>query len=122
MTKTLLSAALATTAALISTSAVAQQRPNILIIDSDRVMTECTACAAASTQLQQRQATARTRAQQLQQQIQTEGKPLQDAVDALKGKEPDAALQQKITAFQSRERSAQQRSTGTLDRAAVFHV
>ena len=115
MNKILLSAALAVSAAMISTSVAAQQRGAILTVDSDRIMGECTACTAAATQLQQRQTTARSRAQQLQQQIQTEGKPLQDSIDALKGKDPDAALQQRITAFQARERSAQQ-EVATLQR------
>jgi Skp family chaperone for outer membrane proteins len=100
----LVTAALAAFA--LPTAAAAQQRSEILTVDSDRVLTDCTACKAATATLQQRQATLRTRAQQLQQQIQTEGKPLQDAVDALNGKEPDAALKTKITAFQTKEREA----------------
>lgn len=106
--KTLISALLVATAIAVPASAQAQQRPAILIVDTDRVASECTACKAAATQLQSRETQLRTRAQQLQQQLQTEGKPLQDAVTALKGKEPDAALQQRITAFQGKERAAQQ--------------
>lgn len=106
--KILISAMLAATAIAVPATAQAQQRPSILIVDTDRVASDCTACKAAGTQLQQRESQLRTRAQQLQQQLQTEGKPLQDAVTALKGKEPDAALQQRITAFQTKERGAQQ--------------
>jgi Skp family chaperone for outer membrane proteins len=106
--KTLITAMFAATAIAIPAAAQAQQRASILIVDTERVASECTACKAAGTQLQQRETQLRTRAQQLQQQLQTEGKPLQDAVVALKGKEPDAALQQRITAFQGKERSAQQ--------------
>ena len=106
--KTLLTTMLAATAIALPVAAQAQQRPSILIVDTERVASDCTACKAAGTQLQQREAQLRTRAQTLQTQLQTEGKPLQDAVVALKGKEPDAALQQRITAFQGKERSAQQ--------------
>ena len=62
----------------------------------------------AGTQLQSKQAALRTRAQQLQTQLQTEGKPIQAAVDALNGKAPDAALQARIKAFQTKEQAAQQ--------------
>jgi Skp family chaperone for outer membrane proteins len=110
--KTLLvTAALAASA--LSTSAIAQQRPTILIVDSDRILSECTACKAANAQLQQRTTSLRSRAQTLQTQLQTEGKPIQAAVDALNGKDPDAALKQRITAFETKQRNAQQElSTG----------
>ena len=105
--KTLLvTAALAATA--LSTSAIAQSRADILIVDSDRVLTDCTACKAANTQLQQRQEALKSRAQTLQTQLQTEGKPIQTAVDALNGKEPDAALKARIAAFETKQRNAQQ--------------
>ena len=122
MTKILLSAA---AALAIGLPAVAHaQQANILIIDSERVMTDCTACKAATSQLQSKQSTLRARAQTLQTQLQTEGKPIQAAVDALNGKSPDAALQAKITAYQTKERSAQQElatSTRTLESTAA-HV
>ena len=105
MKKLLIAAALTATA--FSSPLYAQQRGGVLIVDSDRAMTECTACRTASTQLQQRQSALVARAQQLQNQLQTDGKPIQAAVDALNGKEPDAALQQRISAFQSRQRTAE---------------
>jgi len=100
-------------AAMAATTAVpaavhAQARGGVLIVDTDQVMSTCTACKAAATQLQQKQSTLRSRAQTLNQQLQAEGKPLQDQFQALNGKQPDAALQQKITAFQTKERNAQQ--------------
>jgi len=107
MNKLLISAALAACAIALPTTALAQAAP-ILIVDSDRIFSDCTACKSATTQLQQKQAAARARAQTLQQQIQAEGKPLQDAADALNGKQPDAALQQRIAAFQTKEKNAQQ--------------
>jgi Skp family chaperone for outer membrane proteins len=102
----LISAALAASA--LSTSAIAQSRADILIVDSDRVLTDCTACKAANTQLQQRQAALKSRAETLQTQLQTEGKPIQTAIDALNGKDPDAALKARIDAFETKQRNAQQ--------------
>ena len=120
MNKILLSAA--AFALALPTAVSAQAAGSILIVDSDRVMSECTACKSAAAQLQSRQATLRARAQTLQTQLQTEGKPIQAAVDALNGKAPDAALQAKITAYQTKERSAQQElatSTRTLESTAA---
>ena len=108
MKKILISAAVALSAVAVPTAAFAQARPAILIVDSERILSSCTACKAASTQLQSKQAALRTRAQQLQTQLQTEGKPIQAAVDALNGKDPDAALTAKIKAFQTKEQGAQQ--------------
>ena len=107
MRKTLLLAAIAAATAL-PTSANAQARGGVIIVDTANVLSNCTACKAAQTQLEQRQTTLRSRVQTLTQQLQAEGKPIQDAVDALKGKQPDAALQKRITDFQTKERSAQQ--------------
>ena len=89
------------------TSATLQTAP-ILVVDTDTIMSTCTACRAAQAQLRTRASTLQTRAQTLQQQLETEGRPIQTAVDALNGKEPDAALRQRITAFQTKDRAAQQ--------------
>ena len=122
MHKILLSAA---TALAIGLPAVAHaQQANILVVDSDRLMSDCTACKAANTQLQTKQSTLRSRAQTLQSQLATERKPIQDAVDALNGKEPDAALKARITAWQTKERTANQEletSTQSLQ-STVAHV
>lgn len=107
MRKILLLAAIAATTAVPS-AVQAQARGGVLVVDTGQIMSNCTACKAAATQLQQRESTLRTRAQTLNQQLQTEGKPIQDAVDALKGKQPDAALTQRITAFETKQRNAQQ--------------
>jgi Skp family chaperone for outer membrane proteins len=120
MNKILISGAILALA--LPTAVSAQAAGSILIVDSDRVMSDCTACKSAASQLQSKQATLRARAQTLQTQLQTEGKPIQAAVDALNGKAPDAALQAKITAFQTKERSAQQElatSTRTLESTAA---
>ena len=106
MRKILLLAAIAATTAIPS-AVQAQARPSVLIVDTGEIMGTCTACKAAAAQLQQKQTALRTRAQTLNQQLQTEGKPLQDQFNALNGKQPDAALTAKITAFQTKEKNAQ---------------
>jgi Skp family chaperone for outer membrane proteins len=80
----------------------------VAVVDTDRISRECTACVAAQSQLTTQGNTLRTRAQQLQQQLQTQGAPIQTAVTALNGRQPDAALQQRITAFQTQQRNAEQ--------------
>ena len=107
MRKILILTAIAAATAL-PTAADAQARGGVILVDTSNVMGNCTACKAAQTQLEQRQTALRSRVQTLTQQLQTEGKPIQDAVDALKGKQPDTALQGRITAFQTKERNAQQ--------------
>ena len=96
MTKYLAAALLAASA--LATPALAQRAPAavVVVVDTDRIAAECTACRSASQQIQQRAQQLRTRAQTLDTQLQTEGK------------QPDAALQQRVTAFQGKQRSAQQ--------------
>jgi Skp family chaperone for outer membrane proteins len=110
MNKLLLGAALALTTGLIPAAASAQRiGPAVVaVVDTDRISRECTACQGAANQLRTQENTLRTRAQTLQQQLSTEGQPIQTAVNALNGRQPDAALQQRITAFTTRERNAQQ--------------
>src|SRR5438132_256497 len=103
MNKLIISAALAASALSLPTVALAQRAGQILIVDSDRVLTDCAACKSATSQLQVKQSAAQTQAQQLQEQLQTEAKPLKAAVDALNGKEPGPALKLKITAFQTKQ-------------------
>ena len=93
--------------------AEAQQRPGILIVDTDRILNECTACKAASTQLQSQVQQGRTRAQQLEASLKPEAEGLEKAIQALGGKQPDAALQARITAFRNKQ---QQGSTELSNR------
>jgi Skp family chaperone for outer membrane proteins len=101
-------AAVAALALAVPATVQAQARTGVIVVDTDQIMSSCTACRSASQQLQQRENALRSRAQTLQQQLQTEGKPIQDALDALKGKQPDAALQQRVAAFQTKQQNAQQ--------------
>ena len=83
------------------------QAQAVLVIDTDRILNECTACRAANTTLQQQEQQLKTRAQQLETQLKPEETSLQTAVRALGAKQPDSALQQRITAYETRARQAQ---------------
>jgi outer membrane protein len=83
------------------------QAQAILVVDTDRILAECTACRSATTTLQQQEQQLKQRAQTLESQLKPEETSLQTAVKALAGKQPDAALKQRITAFEGRARQAQ---------------
>ena len=112
MNKLALGAALAALSIALPGTAQAQRNnnaaPSILIVDTDRVFSECTACRAAATQLQQQVQQANQFAQQLSAPLQTEGQQIENAVRALNGRQPDAALQTRVTNFRNRENQAQQ--------------
>lgn len=110
MNKYTFGAALAALSLAIPAAAPAQRVPaaTVVVVDTERVFRECTACRAAQTQLQTQVTQLQQRAQQLGQPIQTEGQSLQAAIQALNGKQPDAALQQRITALQTRQNTANQ--------------
>ena len=114
MKKIVLGAAAAATLSLGMSGAALAQRNNaasgatILVVDTERVMSECTACRAAQTTLQGQVQQAQQFAQGLAQPLQTEGQAIEAAVRALAGKQPDAALQARATAFQTRQNQANQ--------------
>ncbi|MEO7410609.1 MAG: OmpH family outer membrane protein [Sphingomicrobium sp.] len=99
MRNKLFAAAIAATVVVLPTSALAA--PAILVVDTDKILSECTACRAAGATIQGQINAGRTRAQQLQTQWQTEQKALETAVAALAGKQPDAALQQRVQRYQA---------------------
>jgi Skp family chaperone for outer membrane proteins len=103
-------AAIAALTVALPGAAVAQRNnaPAILIVDTDRVFAECTACRAAQTQLQSQVQQVQAFANQLATPLQTEGQQLDTAVKALNGRQPDAALQQRIANFQNRQNQAAQ--------------
>jgi len=103
MKKLVLSLAAGVGALTMAGAAEAQQRPAILIVDTDRVLNECTACKSAATQLQSQVQQGRTRAQQLESTLKPEAEALEKAVQALGGKQPDAALQARIAAFRNKQ-------------------
>ena len=110
MNKFAFGAALAALAAVIPTAAPAQKVGGaiIAVVDTDRVYKECTACKAAQAQLQTQGNSLQQFAQQLAQPIQTEGQSIEAAVRALNGKPADAALQARITAWQTKQNAANQ--------------
>ena len=110
--KTMIRAALlaaATTIAL-PAPAIAQRAPaaTVIVVDTDRIYRDCTACKAAQTQLQSRVTALQTRQQTLANQLRTEGTAIQTAIDALKGAQPDAALRTRAEAFQKKQNDATQ--------------
>jgi outer membrane protein len=114
MNKIALGAAFCALAAAIPAAAPAQRAGPaiVVVVDTARIFSECTACRAAQTQLQTQLQQIQQRAQQLGQPIETDAAAIQTAVRALAGKQPDAALQQRITALQARQNTANQELQG----------
>jgi len=105
----LISAAVA--ALILPTAAAAQAIPGavIAVVDLDKVTSGCNACKTASASLRSQATSLQSRQQALATPLETEGKAIQAAVDALNGKEPDAALQTRIKAWQTkRDQGAQE--------------
>jgi outer membrane protein len=75
----------------------------VAVVDLERVSRDCNACKTAAAALQGQVNALKTRQQALASPLQTEGKSIQASIDALKGKDPDAALQARIKAFQTKE-------------------
>ena len=114
MTKLITGVALSALALAIPAAAPAQRAPaaTIVIVDTQRVLAECTACKAAQTQLQTQLQQIQQRAQQLGTPLQTEANSVQTAVRGLNGRAPDAALQARITALQTQQNTANQELQG----------
>jgi len=106
MSKNLICAALVA-AALVPSTASAQAIPAavVAVVDLDRVTTDCTACKTASAALKSQVAALGTRETQLAAPLKTEGQSIQTAINALGGKTPDAALEARIKAFQTKQQS-----------------
>ena len=103
-----LSAALAA----IMTPAVAQAQAVpaavIAVVDLEKVTTNCNACRTAKAALTGQVNALQAREKTLSAPLETEGKAIQAAVEALKGKEPDAALQARANAWQTKRQNAAQ--------------
>ena len=112
MTKPILLAALAAAVAIPAAAPAQRLNPAVVaVVDTSRIYNECTACRAAQGQLNTQLQTLRTRAQTLSAPLQTDAQGIQTAVNALNGKQPDAALQQRITSLQQRQNTANQELT-----------
>lgn len=124
MQKFLFGAAVAALSLAVPMAAQAQQLPAaaVAIVDSQRILQECTACTAASQQLQQQRQAIETRAQQLglmatapntPAALELEGQAIQNAANALPaGQQPDAALQQRFQTYQTNLQNAQREIAG----------
>ena|SRR5687768_3682369 len=116
MNKIAFGAAMAALSLALPGVAQAQRTPPavIVVVDSDRIFRECTACRAAQTQLQGMVTSARTRASQLGQPLQTEAQSIEQAAAALRNQSgaartaAETALQTRMQAFQQRQTTAQQ--------------
>lgn len=108
-----LGSAAAALALAIPSVAAAQQIPGavVVVVDTERVYSQCTACVAAQAQLQSQLQQLQARGQQLNQPLATELQSLQAAAQAAQG-QPDAALQQRAQAFQAQQESAQREMQG----------
>ena len=99
----------AATAMILPFAAQAQQLPPAVVgvVDSDRIVRECTVCVAANTQLQAQLTQYQQREQALGTTVQTEEQALQTAVNAIpQGSQPNAALTQRIQAYQTNRQNA----------------
>ena len=116
MNKFAFGAAIAALSIALPGVAQAQRAPGavIVVVDTDRVYRDCTACKAANTQLQGLLTAARTRSQALGQPLQTEAQAIDAAGNALRNQTGPAraaaetALNTRMQAFQARQTTAQQ--------------
>ena len=108
MTKILFAALAASTFLVpVASSAQALGAPVIAVVDTQRVQAQCNACKTALTQLEGQLAGLRTLQSSLETPLRTENTALQAAGRALNGRAPDAALQARATAFETKTRDAQ---------------
>lgn len=77
----------------------------IAVVDLDKVTTDCTACKTAAAALKAQATTLQSRETSLEAPLKTEAQSIQSAIDALGGKQPDAALQARIKAFQTKQQA-----------------
>lgn len=112
--KTLLVSAAFAAALLMPSVASAQAVPAavVAVVDLDRVTTECNACRTASASLKAQVSSFESHRDSLATSLQAEQKSIQTSIDVLKGKQPDAALQARVKAFQAKAQSSEQELAG----------
>jgi Skp family chaperone for outer membrane proteins len=115
MNKFLFGAAIAAAAFAVPASAQRAPQATIVVVDNGRVFSECTACRAASAQLQTMVQQGNARAQQLGQGIQTEGQSIQQQAQAAAAQPVGPArtatengLRQRAQALDARQTQANQ--------------
>jgi outer membrane protein len=108
--KNLLISASLVVAAVLPAAAQAQAVPAavISIVDLEKVTGQCNACKTATAALQAQGTALQNRQKALAGPLETEGKAIQTAVDALNGKEPDAALKARVQAWETKRNNAAQ--------------
>jgi Skp family chaperone for outer membrane proteins len=106
--RTLLLISAAAAAVALPAAAQAQRAPAavVVVVETDRVYQECNACRTAKTQLQAQAQALQSRQQTLASQLRPEGQSIQAAIQALNGKDPDAALKKRVEDFQTKEQQA----------------
>ena len=109
MKKLLISASLIGSVMLPS-AALAQAIPSaiVAVVDLEKVQSQCRACQTAQAALRSQVTALQNRSTTLGTPLETERKSIQVAVDALNGKEPDAALQARIKAFETKQQQGAQ--------------
>lgn len=109
MSKLLLSAA-AAAVLILPQAATAQAVPAavIAVVDLDKVTTDCNACKTARATLQGQVTALQNREKALAAPLETEGKSIQAAINALNGKDPDAALEARVKAFDTKRQQGAQ--------------
>src|SRR4051795_4141641 len=110
MSKILISSLFAA-AVVVPGAASAQAIPAavVAVVDLEKVQSQCTACQSAAATLRSQVTSLQNREKSLAAPLETEQKAIQTAIDALgQGKEPDAALQARIKAFQTKQQQGSQ--------------
>ena len=116
MKKIVLGAAVAALSLGLPGAAVAQRAPGavIVVVDTDRIYRDCTACRAAQAQLTTQMTALQQRGQALGQPIQTEAQSIQQAATAARNAQgaarttAETALQQRVQRLQQQETAANQ--------------
>lgn len=112
MKNVLTSAALAASL-LVPAAAQAQAIPaaTIAVVDLEKVTGDCNACRTAAATLRSQATAQESREKALAAPLQAEQQAIQTAANGLNGKEPDAALQARVKAFQTKAQQAQEQAT-----------
>ena len=111
--KTLLISAAFAAAVMAPSAATAQAIPAavVAVVDLDRVTSECNACKTAQAARRSQITDEAAKEKALGTPLQTEQQSIQTAINALNGKDPDAALQARIKAFQAKGQQAQEEAS-----------
>ena len=108
MTKVLLTAAAAALFALPTVAgAQALPTPVVAVVDVQKAMTTCNACKTALGQLEAQLKGLKSLQTSLEGPLQTEARSIQTAAAALNGKPADAALSNRVEAFEKKQADAQ---------------